>query len=79
MTEEGAFSFTIGKTILAASVLLALLYFSGKYLLEPFLRYVSATKSDELFVASVLLLALGSAYLAYYFGFSYFWEHLLQE
>ena len=71
MTEEGAFLFTIGKTILAASVLLALLYFSGKYLLEPFLRYVSATKSDELFVASVLLLALGSAYLAYYFGFSY--------
>ena len=29
------------------------------------------TRSDELFVASVLLLAVGSAYLAYYFGFSY--------
>ena len=71
MTEEGAFLYTIFKTILAASVLLALLYFSGKYLLEPFLRYVSATRSDELFVASVLLLAVGSAYLAYYFGFSY--------
>ena len=71
MTEEGALLFTIGKTILAASVLLALLYFSGKYLLEPFLRYVSSTKSDELFVASVLLLAMGSAYLAFYFGFSF--------
>ena len=71
MTEDGALLFTIGKTILAASVLLALLYFSGKYLLEPYLRYVSSTKSDELFVSSVLLLALGSAYLAYYFGFSY--------
>ena len=71
MTDDGALLFTIGKTILAAIVLLALLYFSGRYLLEPFLRYVSATKSDELFVASVLLLAVGSAYLAYYFGFSY--------
>lgn len=71
MTGEGALLLTIGKTILAATVLLALLYFSGKYLLEPFLRYVSQTKSDELFVASVLLLAMGSAYLAYYFGFSY--------
>lgn len=69
--EDGAFLFTIGKTILAAIVLLALLFFSGRYLLEPFLRYVSATRSDELFVASVLLLAVGSAYLAYYFGFSY--------
>ena len=71
MTDDGSLVFTIGKTILAAVVLLALLYFSGRYLLEPFLRYVSATKSDELFVASVLLLAMGSAYLAYYFGFSY--------
>jgi monovalent cation:H+ antiporter-2, CPA2 family len=71
MTGEGDLLLTIGKTILAASVLLALLYFSGRYLLEPFLKYVSATKSDELFVASVLLLAMGSAYLAYYFGFSY--------
>jgi monovalent cation:H+ antiporter-2, CPA2 family len=71
MTEEGNLTLTIGKTVFAAAVLLGLLYFSGKYLLEPFLKYVSQTKSDELFVASVLLLAMGSAYLAYYFGFSY--------
>ena len=69
--SDSTYIFTIGKTVLAAVVLLALLYFSGKYLLEPFLRYVSSTRSDELFVASVLLLAVGSAYLAYYFGFSY--------
>ena len=71
MTGDSSVGLTIGKTIVAAAVLLSLLYFSGKYLLEPFLRYVSSTKSDELFVASVLLLAMGSAYLAYYFGFSY--------
>jgi CPA2 family monovalent cation:H+ antiporter-2 len=71
MKGDASLTFTIGKTVLAAIVLLALLYFAGKYLLEPFLRYVSSTRSDELFVASVLLLAIGSAYLAYYFGFSY--------
>ena len=71
MKGDDSIIFAIGQTVLAATVLLTLLYFSGKYLLEPFLRYVSSTKSDELFVASVLLLAVGSAYLAYYFGFSY--------
>ncbi|CAM3419945.1 MAG: cation:proton antiporter [Aliarcobacter sp.] len=71
MKGDASLTFTIGKTVLAAIILLSLLYFAGKYLLEPFLRYVSLTRSDELFVASVLLLAVGSAYLAYYFGFSY--------
>ena len=71
MKGDDSIVFAIGQTVLAAVILLTLLFFSGKYLLEPFLRYVSATRSDELFVASVLLLAVGSAYLAYYFGFSY--------
>lgn len=61
----------IGKTILSAIVLLSLLYIFGRYLLEPFLTIVSETKTDELFVATVLLLAVGSSYLAYNFGFSY--------
>jgi monovalent cation:H+ antiporter-2, CPA2 family len=71
MGEGSSVGLMIGKTVLAAIVLLALLYLSGKYLLEPFLTHVSNTKSDELFVASVLLLAMGSSYLAYYFGFTY--------
>ncbi|GGD39036.1 potassium transporter [Malaciobacter pacificus] len=71
MGEGSSVTLMIGKTILAAIVLLGLLYVTGKYLLEPFLTHVSNTKSDELFVASVLLLAMGSSYLAYYFGFTY--------
>ena len=71
MDDTGSVGLMILKTIIAAVVLLSLLYLSGKYLLEPFLSHVSKTKSDELFVASVLLLAIGSSYLAYYFGFSY--------
>lgn len=71
MNDDKSVAFMIFETIGAAILLLALLFLSGKYLLEPFLNHVSNTKSDELFVASVLLLAIGSSYLAYYFGFSY--------
>ena len=71
MSDDKSVSLMIFETMIAAVILLALLYLAGKYLLEPFLTHVSKTKSDELFVASVLLLAIGSSYLAYYFGFSY--------
>ncbi len=58
-------------TTIAAIILLALLYFTGKYLLEPFFEHVTKSKSDELFVGSVLLIAIGASYLANYFGFTY--------
>jgi len=59
------------ETTGAALGLLALLYVSGKYLLEPFFEHVTRSKSDELFVGSVLLIAVGASYLAHYFGFTY--------
>lgn len=71
MGDDKSIAYMILETTIAAVILLTLLYFSGKYLLEPFLNHVSQTKSDELFVASVLLLAIGSSYLAHYFGFTY--------
>jgi len=64
-------SSVIIQTTFAAILLLALLYFSGKYLLEPFFEHVTKSKSDELFVGSVLLIAIGASYLAHYFGFTY--------
>jgi CPA2 family monovalent cation:H+ antiporter-2 len=69
--ESGSIFFLILKTTLAAIVLLALLYFSGKYLLQPFFEHVTKSRSEELFVASVLLVAIGASYLAHYFGFTY--------
>lgn len=68
--EQSALSLIIDTTI-AALVLIALLYIVGKYLLEPFFEHVSKAESDELFVASVLLVAIGSSYIAYYFGFTH--------
>ncbi|NQY23385.1 MAG: cation:proton antiporter [Campylobacteraceae bacterium] len=63
--------YIIGETFLAACILLLVLYLSGKYLIEPFFTLVSESNSEELFVASVLLIAIGSSYLAHSFGFSY--------
>lgn len=57
--------------LISATVLLALLWFIGKYLLEPFFIQIVKTNSDELFVTTILFLAIGASYLAHSLGFSY--------
>jgi len=58
---------TLGKAIL----LLLGLFIAGKYLLEPFFNAVSRTKSNEIFISSILLIVIGASYVAHVFGFSY--------
>ena len=69
--SEDSVLYIIFQTTVAAAVLIGILYLSGKYLLEPFFTHVSETNSEELFVGSVLLIAIGASYMAHYFGFSY--------
>ncbi len=52
-------------------ILLILMVLIGRYLLEPFFKAISKTNSDELFVGSILFLAIGASLLAYELGFSY--------
>ncbi|WP_373071442.1 cation:proton antiporter [Sulfurimonas sp.] len=59
------------ETLFNAAILLLGLFLTGKYLLEPFFHQVSKTKSNEIFVGSVLLVVMGASYLAHSFGFSY--------
>jgi CPA2 family monovalent cation:H+ antiporter-2 len=59
------------ETLLNAAILLVGLFLAGKYLLEPFFHQVSKTKSNEIFVGSVLLVVMGASYIAHTFGFSY--------
>lgn len=54
-----------------AVILLVLMWFIGKYLLDRFFKAITKTNSDELFVGSILFLAIGASYLAHEFGFSY--------
>ena len=57
--------------LMSVFALLGFLWLFGKHILEPFLTQILKTNSDELFVGSILFLAIGSSYLAYIFGFSY--------
>lgn len=72
LSSEGS---DIGSVLLAtlfnAIILLIVLYIAGKYFLEKFFILITKTHSDELFVGSILFLAIGSSYLAHQLGFSY--------
>jgi CPA2 family monovalent cation:H+ antiporter-2 len=59
------------QTFIDAVILLIGLYIVGRYLLEPFLLQATKTKSNEIFISSILLLVIGSSYIAHLFGFSY--------
>lgn len=59
------------QTFINALILLTGLSVTGRYLLEPFFHQVSKTKSNELFISSILLVVIGSSYLANLFNFSY--------
>ena len=59
------------RMVISALVLLTLLWIIGKYLLEPFFDQIVKTNSDELFVGTILFLAIGASYLAHILGFSF--------
>ncbi|PHO09311.1 sodium:proton exchanger [Malaciobacter canalis] len=61
----------LGEMVLHAAMLLALMVIIGKYLLEPFFKAITKTNSDELFVGTILFLAIGASLLAHELGFSY--------
>ena len=61
----------LGEMLFSAVLLLALLLAFARYLLQPFFRQVVTANSDELFVGTILFLAIGASYLAHMLGFSY--------
>ena len=69
--KDGSVTDLLLITLSKAILLLAGLYFAGKYLLEPFFHQVSKTKSNEIFISSILLIVIGSSYVAHQLGFSY--------
>lgn len=70
-SKTGNISYVLLEMLGSAIVLLTLLWVSGKYLLEPFFTQILKTNSDELFVGTILFLAIGASYLANILGFSY--------
>lgn len=69
--KEGSVSDLLLLTFIKAIVLIVGLFVVGKYLLEPFFAKISEVKSNEIFISSILLIVIGSSYVAHMFGFSY--------
>lgn len=61
----------VSEIILGVLILMVSLYVIGRYLLEPFFTQIIKTHSDELFIGSVLFLAIAASYGAHLLGFSY--------
>ena len=61
----------IYQTILGFVSLIGVMYIFGKYLAPFIISQAVKTKSDELFLASVLLIVLSAAEVAHFFGLSY--------
>ncbi len=59
------------NTIVSAIIIGIILFVVGFYIIERFLAYVVDTHIEELFIASILLIVLSSAWLAHSFGFSH--------
>ncbi|MDC0933449.1 cation:proton antiporter [Arcobacteraceae bacterium] len=69
--SDGEISTILLEMLVSATLLLTALWLFGKYLLEPFFTQIIKTKSDELFIGTILFLAIGASYFAHQLGFSY--------
>lgn len=58
-------------TLISATILIALLYFIGRYLVNRVFNFVVKSSSQELFIMTILFMVIGASFLAYDFGFSY--------
>jgi len=61
----------IWKTAITWAILFIVLFLLGKYVLNYFLEKVSETKSNEIFISSILFILIWSSFFAHYLGFSY--------
>jgi len=64
-------TFLIIQTIVSAFILFFILWFFWKYFLDKFLYIVAKTKSNEIFIWSIMFIIIWSSVLAHYLWFSY--------
>jgi Kef-type K+ transport system membrane component KefB/voltage-gated potassium channel Kch len=69
-SAEGPLLQSIATALVGAVIAVALIVGVGRYLLRPLLRMVALTDSSDLFMATVLLIAVGTGVLAHAAGLS---------
>ncbi|KEA46685.1 potassium transporter [Campylobacter mucosalis] len=70
-SADASVSSLLLKTIGGAVLLIVLLFLLGKYVINFVFYKVIQTNSDEIFIATILFLVIGSSTLSHIFGFSY--------
>lgn len=61
----------LSQTFISAIILFFILWFIGRYLLDYFLTKVALTKSNEIFIGSILFIVIWSSTLSHMLWFSY--------
>lgn len=68
--DHGHLGVEMGVATLKALVAMLLIFFAGRLLLRPIFKLIAATKSDELFIATTLLIVLGTSLVTEYLELS---------
>ena len=69
--NDTSVSVLLTKTIISALILLFILWFLWRYVLDYFLYKVAKTKSNEIFIWSILFIVIWASWLAHYLWFTY--------
>ena len=69
--QDATLSDMVISTLISGVIVLVTLYLFGKYVLQWLLAFVVDSKTEELFISTIILIVLSSALLAHMFGFSY--------
>jgi len=59
------------ETVISAIIVFVILFVVGKFFIERFFDWVTASESEEIFLASVILTVIAASVLAEHFGFSF--------
>ncbi|MDL0088324.1 cation:proton antiporter [Campylobacter gastrosuis] len=70
-SKQSSLTELLTHTFLGAVGLIVLMYFLGKYIINWLFYKVAKTNSQEIFIATILFLVVGSGTLAHEFGFSF--------
>ena len=70
-SENASVSELLIHTIVSAIIVFLILFVVGKFFIERFFDWVTASDSEEIFLASVILTVIGASVLAEHFGFSF--------
>ena len=70
-SENASISELLMDTVISAIIVFVILFIVGKFFIERFFDWVTASDSEEIFLASVILTVIGASVLAEHFGFSF--------